>query len=183
MSISRPIIATKLFIPLPRPKDVPRPRLIEGLTGKLTLISAPTGFGKTSFVSEWIASCNRPTARLSIGESDNDLNRFLTYFVVALQTIAAHVEGGLRELQSLRPPPIESILTSLLNEMTTISDNFILVLDDYHVLDAKPVGDTLTFLLHHLPPQMYVVIITREDPQLPIARLRARGQVTELRIA
>ena len=86
-------------------------------------------------------------------------------------------------LQSPQPPPIESILTALLNEITTIPDNFILVLDDYHVIDSKPVDDALTFLLEHLPPQMHLVIATREDPHLPLARLRARGQLTELRAA
>ena len=86
-------------------------------------------------------------------------------------------------LQSPQPPPIESILTILLNEITTIPDNFILVLDDYHVIDAKPVDNALTFLLEHLPPQMHLVIATREDPHLPLARLRARGQLTELRAA
>ena len=86
-------------------------------------------------------------------------------------------------LQSPQPPPIESMLTALLNEITTIPDNFILVLDDYHVIDAEPVDDALTFLLEHLPPQMHLVIATREDPQLPLARLRARGQLTELRAA
>ena len=86
-------------------------------------------------------------------------------------------------LQSPQPPPIESILTALLNEIATIPDNFVLVLDDYHVIDAKPVDHALTFLLEHLPPQMHLVIATREDPQLPLARLRARGQLTELRAA
>ena len=86
-------------------------------------------------------------------------------------------------LQSPQPPPTESILTALLNEITTVPDDFVLVLDDYHVIDAKPVDDALTFLLEHLPPQMHLVIATREDPQLPLARLRARGQLTELRAA
>ena len=86
-------------------------------------------------------------------------------------------------LQSPQPPPIESILTALLNEITTIPDHFVLVLDDYHVIDSKPVDEALTFLLEHLPPQMHLVITTREDPHLPLARLRARGQLTELRAA
>ena len=110
--------------------------------------------------------------------------RFLTYLVAALQTIAPNIgEGVLAVLQSPQPPPIESILTALLNEITTIPDNFILVLDDYHLIDAKPIDDALTFLLEHLPPQMHLVITTREDPNLPLARLRARGQLTELRAA
>ena len=186
--MSTPILATKLYIPPPRPKVVLRPRLIErlneGLHRKLTLISAPAGFGKTTLVSEWVAGCERPVAWLSLDEGDNDPTRFLTYLVAALQTIAANIGAGvLGVLQSPQPPPTESILTALLNEITTIPDNFVLVLDDYHVIDAKPVDHALTFLLEHLPPQMHLVIATREDPHLPLARLRARGQLTELRAA
>ncbi|MEO6061394.1 MAG: LuxR C-terminal-related transcriptional regulator [Thermoflexales bacterium] len=181
-----PILATKLFIPPPRPKTVLRPRLInrlnEGMHRKLTLISTPAGFGKTTLVSEWLASCARPAAWLSLDEGDNDPNRFLTYLVAALQTIAAHIgEGVLGVLQSPQPPPTESILSALLNEITTELDEFVLVLDDYHAIDAKPVDIALAFLLEHLPPQMHLVISTREDPDLPLARLRARSQLTELR--
>jgi len=185
-----PILAIKLYIPPPRSKIVLRPHLIERLTEglsldrKLTLISASAGFGKTTLVSEWIASCGSPVAWLSLDEGDKDPTRFLTYLVAALQTIAANIgEGVLGVLQSPLPPSTESILTALLNEITTIPDDFILVLDDYHVIDSKPVDDVLTFLLEHLPPQMHLVITTREDPQFPLARLRARGQLTELRTA
>jgi LuxR family maltose regulon positive regulatory protein len=135
-------------------------------------------------------------AWLSLDEGDNDPTRFLTYLVAALQTIAARQStvgkigaGVLGMLQSPQPPPPESILASLLNEITTITDKFVLVFDDYHVIDAKPVDaltsvdDALTFLLEHLPPQMHLVIATREDPNLPLARLRAGGQLTELRAA
>ena len=186
--MNMPILATKLYIPLPRTKVVLRPRLIErlneGLHRKLTLISAPAGFGKTTLVSEWVAGCERPVAWLSLDEGDNDPTRFLTYLVAALQTIAPNIgEGVVSALQSPQPPPTESILTTLLNEITAIPDNFVLVLDDYHVIDAKRIDDALTFLLEHLPPQMHLVITTREDPQLPLARLRARGQLTELRAA
>ncbi len=173
-----PILQTKLYIPPIRPELVSRPRLIErlneGLHRKLTLISAPAGFGKTTLVSEWVAGCERPAAWLSLDEGDSDLARFLTYLVAALQTIAANIgEGVLGALQSPQPPPTESILTALLNEIAAIPDDFILVLDDYHVIDAKPVDDALTFLLEHLPPQMHLVIATREDPASapgPVAR-------------
>jgi LuxR family maltose regulon positive regulatory protein len=186
--MSAPILATKLYIPLPRPKAVSRPRLIarlnEGLVGKLTLISAPAGFGKTTLVSEWVSGCDQKIAWLSLDEGDNDPTSFLTYLVAALQTIAPNIgKGVLAILQSPQPPPIESILTALLNEITTFTDNFVLVLDDYHVLDAKLVDNVLAFLLGHLPPYMHLVIATREDPHLPLARLRARGQLTELRAA
>ena len=183
-----PILQTKLYIPPIRPELVSRPRLIErlnaGLHRKLTLVSAPAGSGKTTLVSEWVAGCERLTAWLSLDEGDNDPIRFLTYFVAALQTIAANIgEQVLAVLQSAPPPSTEAILTALVNGITTIPDNFVLVLDDYHVVDAKLVDNALTFLLEHLPPQMHLVIATREDPHLPLARLRARGQLTELRAA
>ena len=183
-----PILATKLYIPPPLPHIVLRPRLIEqlneGLHRKLTLISAPAGFGKTTLVSDWVAGCERSTAWLSLDEGDNDPTRFLTYLVTALQTMAPNVgEVVLRALQSPQPPPTESILTTLLNEIITISDNFIFVLDDYHMLDSKAVDNVLTFLIDHQPPQMHMVITTREDPNLPLARLRVRTQLTELRVA
>ena len=196
--MSVPILATKLYISPPPPKAVSRPRLLErlneGLSAgrKLTLISASAGFGKTTLVSEWVASCGQPIAWLSLDEGDNDAARFLTYLVAALQTVAQNKvegiaaklgEGVLGVLQSPQPPPIESILTALINEITTIPDNFIFFLDDYHIIDSKPVDNAITFLLTHMPPQMHLVIATREDPHLPLARLRARGQLTELRAA
>jgi LuxR family maltose regulon positive regulatory protein len=135
-------------------------------------------------VSEWIASCGQPVAWLSLDEGDNDRTGFLTYLVAALQTITTNIGAGvLGALQSPQPPSTESILTALLNEITTIPDHFILVLDDYHVIDSKPIDEALTFLLEHLPHQMHLVIATREDPHLPLTRLRARGQLTELRAA
>src|SRR6266571_8309124 len=183
-----PILATKLYIPPLRPNVVSRPRLLErlneGLHGKLTLISAPAGFGKTTLVSEWVAGCDRQVAWLSLDKGESDPTLFLTYLVAALWTIAPTLgEGVLGALQSPQPPPTESILTALLNEITAIPDNFVLVLDDYHVIEAKPVDQALTYLVEHQPPQMHLVIATREDPQLPLARLRARGQLTELRAA
>ena len=214
--MSEPLLLTKLFVPPPRPKTILRPRLIErlneGLHCKLTLISAPAGFGKTTLVSEWVhqkAEGRRmkdeseetfqppsftilpsQVAWLSLDEGDNDPIRFLTYLVAALQTIAVRQssvgnigKGVLAILQSPQPPPIESILIALLNEIATIPDNFILVLDDYHMIDSEPIDHALTFLLDHLPPQMHLVITTREDPSLPLPRYRVLGQLTELRAA
>jgi LuxR family maltose regulon positive regulatory protein len=161
-------------------------RLNEGLSSgrKLTLISAPAGFGKTTLVSEWVAVCQRPVAWLSLDEGDNDPTGLLIYIVAALQTIGPSIGAGvLRTLQSPQPPSAESVLTILLNEITTLPKDFVLVLDDYHVIDSKPLDEALTFLLEHLPPQMHLVIATREDPDLPLARLRARSQMTELRAA
>jgi LuxR family maltose regulon positive regulatory protein len=184
--MSTPILATKLYIPPPRPHVVLRHRLLErlneGLHRNLTLISAPAGFGKTTLVSQWLAGGARPAAWLSLDEGENDPTRFLTYLVAALQTLAPTIgEGVLGVLQSSQPPPTEAMLTALLNDLTTIRDQFVLVLDDYHVLDAKAVDHALTYLVEHLPPHMHLVIATREDPALPLARLRARGHLTEVR--
>ena len=186
--MSTPILAIKLYVPPPRPRVVLRPRLLErlneGLHRKLTLVSAPAGFGKTTLISEWVAGCQRPAAWLSLDEGDNDPARFLIYLVAALRTVAAGIgEGVLGALQSPQQPPIESTLTALLNETATISDDFVLVFDDYHVIDARAVDDALAFLIEHLPPRMHLIIATREDPHLPLSRLRARGQLAELRAA
>ncbi len=181
-----PILATKLYIPFPRTKVVPRPRLIErlneGLDRKLTLISASAGFGKTTLVSEWVTGCERPVAWLSLDEGDDDSARFLTHLIAAIQTIAGNIgEGVIGALKSPQPPSTESILTILLNEISALPHKFILVLDDYHVIDAKRIDDAINFLLEHLPLQMHLVIATRENPQLPLGRLRAQGNLTELR--
>jgi len=187
-SMPAPVLATKLYIPPVRPQLVPRPRLIarlnEGLfsSRKLTVISAPAGFGKTTLVSNWVASCERQVAWLSLDEGDNDSTRFLTYLISALQTILPNIGAEvLRMLQSTPSPLTETALTILLNEIATFPDNVILVLDDFHVIEDKEVGNALTFLLEHLPPQIHLVITTREDPNLPLARLRARDQLSELR--
>jgi len=202
--MSTPILATKLHIPSPRLNVVLRPslseRLNQGLHRKLTLISAPAGFGKTTLLASWLAERQNANGKrqndvddtllpfevawLSLDEGDNDLTRFLTYMVAALQTIAPTIGAGLLSaLQAPQPPPTEAILTALLNDITSIPDHFVLVLDDYHILDATPIDTALTFLLEHLPAHMHLVIATREDPPLPLARLRARGQLTELRAA
>ena len=186
--MSTPILTTKLYIPPSRPNIVLRPRLIarlnEGLNRKLTLIAAPAGFGKTTLVSAWIASCDRQVAWLSLDEGDNDLTRFLLYLVAALRTIAPTIgDGVLGVLQSSQPPPPEAILTALLNDISAVPSNFVLVFDDYHRIDAQPVDQALAFLLEHTPPQMHLVLTTREEPQFPLARLRVRNQLTELRAA
>jgi LuxR family transcriptional regulator, maltose regulon positive regulatory protein len=183
-----PLLLTKLHVPPPRPGVVARPRLMqrldEGALTRLTLVSAPAGFGKSTLVGQWAAECGRPVAWLSLDERDDDPSSFLTYFVAALRTVAPDTgKAVVAVLQSPQPPPLDSILTTLLNEIATIPDEFVLVLDDYHVLDSKPDDEIVGFLLEHLPPQMHLVIATREDPRLPLARLRARGQLAELRAA
>ncbi len=193
------ILVTKLFIPSTRPELVPRPRLIERLDGglhrKLTLISAPAGFGKTTLVTEWLDNLRGDTQKgnqtvnkvawLSLDEGDNDPTRFLTYFIAALNQIegidATFGKGALGMLQSPQPLPIEAVLPTLINEIATIPDRILLVLDDYHLIEAQPIHDALTFLLENQPPCFHLVIATREDPHLPLSRLRARDQLTELR--
>jgi LuxR family transcriptional regulator, maltose regulon positive regulatory protein len=184
--VSQTILTTKLYVPPPQPRLVLRPHLImqlnEGLHRKLALISAPAGFGKTTVLSDWVAGCQRPVAWLSLDEGDSDPTRFLSHLIAALQTISPDMGQGVSAaLRSPQPPSIESILTALINEITAVPEKFVLVLDDYHVIDAKSIDDALAFLLEHLPPQMHLVIATREDPHLPLARLRVRGQLTELR--
>jgi LuxR family maltose regulon positive regulatory protein len=183
-----PLLQTKLYIPPTRPELVPRPRLTErlnaGLHRKLTLISAPAGFGKTTLLSEWVAGCGRPVAWVSLDKDDNDPTRFWAYCIAALQTVRADIgEAALAVLHSPRPPSIDATLTTLINEIAAIPDGFALVLDDYHVIEAQLIHDALATLLDHLPPQMHLVIATRADPPLPLSRLRGRGQLIELRTA
>jgi len=186
--MSTQILATKLYKPVLRSNSVLRPRLIErlnvGLHGKLTLATAPAGFGKTTVIAEWIGSEDLRVAWLSLDEGDNDPVRFLSYVVAALQTIQSEIGTDiLNLLESPQPPPIESLLTPLLNQLAMMQHNFVLVLDDYHVLDSTEIDSVLVFLIDNQPPQMHLVITTREDPRLPLARLRARGRLTELRAA
>jgi len=191
-----PLLTTKLHIPSPRPNLVPRGHLVhrldEGLHlgRKLTLVSAPAGFGKTTLLSEWVADCGRPVAWLSLDQSDSDPTRFLAYLIAALQTltleqsegIGGHIGAGAGSMLKLsQPPPVESILTTLVNEVALAPRDFVLILDDYHVIEGRAVHEALVFLLDHLPPQMHLVLASRADPPWPLARLRARQQMTEFR--
>ncbi len=190
------LLQTKLYIPQLPSTIVARPRLIELLdeglhqSHKLALISAPAGFGKTTLVIEWAENIDRPIAWLTLDEGDNDPARFWAYFIAALQTIYKGIgEAKLTALQSRRPPPIETLLTGIINEITTIPDltsgssesGFSLVLDDFHVIANPQINDALTFLINNLPSQMHLVLSCRADPNLPLARLRSRGQMTEIR--
>jgi LuxR family maltose regulon positive regulatory protein len=173
---------------------VPRPRLSErldrGTASKLTLVSAPAGFGKTTLLTEWLAAGpagpadERLAAWLSLDRADNDPVSFWTYVIAALRTVAPGVgESALALLQAPQPPPIETVLTVLLNDLGALAGEIVLVLDDYHVIDAGDVQDGMAFLLDHLPPWLHVVIASRTDPALPLARLRARGELAETRAA
>ncbi len=186
--MSAPILTTKLYIPQSRQKVVVRPRLSEQLNEtlrrKLTLLSAPAGFGKTTLLAEWCNQQSAPVAWLSLEESDSTPARFLAYLVAALQTILPSIGAGVSAvLQAPQPPPTEAILTVLLNEIAAIPEQFILVLDDYHLIDSVEIDRALPFLIEHLPPQMHLVIATRQDPQLSLAQLRARDELIELRAA
>jgi LuxR family maltose regulon positive regulatory protein len=181
-----PLLTTKLYVPPVRPKLVHRPRLIErlneGLDRKLALVSAPAGFGKTTLLSEWVAGTDRPVAWVSLDKGDDDLTRFWAYLITALQSVQPNLgETALAALRSRQPPLIEPLLTGLINEIVTLSPPFVLVLDDVHVIANQQIHDGLTFLLDNLPPQMHLVLSSRSDPPWPLARLRARGEMTELR--
>ncbi|MBI4312068.1 MAG: tetratricopeptide repeat protein [Chloroflexi bacterium] len=188
-SAASPLLETKCYIPRRRPTLVPRPRLMDrldrGAEGKLTLVSAPAGFGKTTLLAEWagaVAAGRQPTAWLSLYQSDNNPAIFWAYVIAALRTVRPEVgESALSLLRSPQPPPIELVLTGLINEINAVQNNFALILDDYHMIEAEPVHSAVAFLLDHLPPQMHLVLATRADPPLPLARLRGRGELTELR--
>ncbi len=180
------LLNTKLFIPRPRSKQVSRSRLIErlhaGLGRKLTLISAPAGSGKTTLLSEWIPQCPHCVTWLSLDDGDNDPTRFWAYFITSLQQLRPDLGAdALALIQSPQPPPMQSILTGLINDLCVFPDAFASVLNDYHVIDSQPIHEALTFLIDHLPANMNLVITTRINPPLPLARLRARDEMTELR--
>ncbi|HET9859649.1 MAG TPA: LuxR C-terminal-related transcriptional regulator [Nocardioidaceae bacterium] len=195
--MSIPVLATKLFAPSLRPQLVARPRLAEHLDAtldashRLTLVSAPAGFGKTTLLSDWRAHLDRGETRtrvgwLSLDDGDNDLTRVLTHLVAALRSIGLDVDPAVAE--SLHKASTLAALTALVNDVTRASEcvpggQWILVLDDYHVIGASEVHEAVTFLLDHLPDQLHLVIATRSDPPLPLARLRSRGQLIEVRAA
>jgi LuxR family maltose regulon positive regulatory protein len=177
---------TKLYMPPVRPSLVPRPRLIErlneGLYRKLTLVSAPAGFGKTTLISEWLGLLDRPSAWLSLDEGDSDPVQFLTYLIAALQQVDEGIGRTVLDLlQSSQLPPMQSLVTLLINDIAAAGTPLTLVLDDYQLVSAASVHQILQVLLDRQPPTIHLVIGTREDPPLPLPRLRARGQVTEIR--
>lgn len=186
--MSIPILATKLYLPSSPPNCIVRARLHDKLHmtlhRTLTLVSAPAGFGKTTLISSWVAQCSNPIAWLSIDERDNDLTRFLRYLIQALQTVMPEVgENAQALLQAPQPHATELILTHLLNDLMAAPQHLLLVLDDYHLIDTPSIDTALTFFLENLPVQIHLLIITREDPSLPLAKLRAKGRLLELRVA
>ena len=184
------LLATKLHVPRPQPGFVPRPRLVqalgEGLARGRVLICAPAGFGKTSLLADWARSGGRPVAWLGLDAGDNDPARFWRYVVAALDRAQPGIAGHLGPL--LGPPPprsFDGFVTALINEMAVQPgrDEVLLVLDDYHLVDSGPVHESVAFLLENLPPGLLLAVSGRADPPLPLARLRARGQLAELRAA
>ncbi|WP_138756881.1 LuxR C-terminal-related transcriptional regulator [Modestobacter altitudinis] len=183
-----PLLQTKLHIPRRRHGAVARPRLAEhldrGAEGALTLVSAPAGFGKTTLLTEWLATggaTGQAVAWLSLDERDNDPTVFWTYVVAALRSAAEGVGAGALALLQSPQSSTDAVLATLVNELSEIGDDVVLVLDDYHLIHTAEVHHGLTFLIEHLPAQIHLVIASRADPALPLARLRARGDLVELR--
>jgi LuxR family maltose regulon positive regulatory protein len=189
-----PLLETKLFPPRARPGSVRRPRLSArldaGSAAALTLVSAPAGFGKTTLLADWLVSEDgsdtgqRSVAWLSLDRGDDEPRSFWSCVIAALQRVAPGV--GVSELALLaasQPPPIELLLTTLLNDLGSGDGDLVLVLDDFHLIESRDVQDAMSFLLDRLPPRLRLVIVTRADPPLPLARLRARGELVEIRAA
>ncbi len=184
-----PLLATKLHWPRLRTQLIPRSHLIErlqrGVADTLTLVSAPAGFGKTTLLTQWRATTSIPVAWLSLDLEDDEPVRFFTYLVAALQTLDPHL--GTRTYARLclpQPPELETVLALLINDLISWQgEDFVLVLDDYHVITAQPIHSALTYLVEHLPSHVHLILATRSDPPLPLARWRARGCLTELRAA
>jgi LuxR family maltose regulon positive regulatory protein len=195
--MSTPILATKLFIPPTGKSLVVRPRLLEKLDGilqpdyRLMFVSAPPGFGKTTLISTWVSSLksteHQPSpsvAWLSLDDRDNDPIIFWIYFISALQATQVGIgKKALTLLQADSPPNLEAILASLVNNLVMLSTPFILILDDYHLIRSAEIHKSLSFFIEHMPPQFHLVILSRTDPPLPLALLRGRGQLLELRMA
>ena len=180
------LLRTKLFVPPVRSRQVDRPRLFEKLNGgldkALILISAPAGYGKTTLVSSWLHEIGILSAWLSLDEEDNETRRFLQYLVAAIRTVVPAVPGdAVQMLLGTSPASLEALLTALINEISIQSRPLLLVMDDLHVIHAQPVLDALGFLLEHIPPELHLILLSRSDPPLPLARLRARDQVLDVR--
>ena len=175
------LLQTKFHIPPTRPNLVPRPHLIaklnDGLAGKVTIISAPAGFGKTTLIANWLAQGQRPFGWLSLDEEDNDPHRFFTYAAAALQSISGEVEI----IQPSPNLPIKAMTTLLVNNLIQLSEPGVLILDDYHLIETESIHEALTFLCDHLPSRLHLVLITRSDPPLSLARMRVGGDLNEVR--
>ena len=188
MQKSDPLLHTKLRLPATRPGLVPRLRLQnqigEGMRGPLTLVVAPAGFGKTTLMASCLADCGMPVAWLSLEKNDNQEGRFLSYVVAALREVDHSIGNEAAQLMAgMQQASPEAVLTSLINDLDAAREEIVLVLDDYYFINSQSVHEQVAFLLEHFPHALHLVIVTRSDPPLPFARLRARGQTVELRAA
>ena len=188
MQKSNPLLRTKICLPFVRPSLVGRPRLQEqigqGLRGPLTLIIAPAGFGKTTLIASSVASFRMPVAWLSLDQTDNLAEHFLTYLIATLQSADSQIGSAAAELMAgIQHASPEVVLTSLINDLESVAKEMVLVLDDYQFVSNPTVHEQVAFLLEHCPRAFHLLIATRSDPPLPLARLRARGQMGELRSA
>ncbi len=178
------LLQTKLFIPPTRASIVVRNRLLqklnEGLPGKLTLASAPAGFGKTTVITAWLSDLDRPVGWVSLDEDDRDLQQFFSYVVAATRPFPDISHTLVNLLQSPQPLPAKTLTKALVNDLATVSTPCLLVLDDYHMVKSSEIDEALTFLLDHMPPNLHLVVTSRSEPSLPLSRLRARGMVTEI---
>ena len=179
------LLATKLFTPPQQPwrvaRDILTRRLSDASSRKLILVSAAAGFGKTTLISEWLATQKTPHAWLSLDANDNELRYFLSYLNTALQTLQADIGSAvLPFVQSSQTPALEPLMTDLVNDLAGLEHDVLLVLDDYHVIQSQGVHDTLAFLLEHAPPTLHFVVITREDPPLPLPKLRVQRELLEI---
>jgi LuxR family maltose regulon positive regulatory protein len=182
-----PLLQTKFYTPQPQTSHIPRPQLVErineGIERKLTLITAPAGFGKTSLLSQWVSQSRRSVSWLSLEEDDDEIARFLSYFILALQNIHEHIGAELlAALQNSQSLQINTFLAMLVNEISLIAADFSLILDDYHVIATTSIHEALVFVLDHSPPTLHLIIAGRADPFFPISRYRARGELIELRM-
>jgi LuxR family maltose regulon positive regulatory protein len=182
-----PLVETKLHAPRRRQGVVHRARLANRLVRReqppLTLVSAPAGFGKTTLLTEWFADGERATAWLSLDPRDNDAGLFWSYVVAALRTVVPDIGEAASSLLQSDPSALESVAATLLNDLDALVTDIVVVLDDYHVIESTDVHESLAFLLEHLPPQVHLVVASRSDPPLPLARMRARGELLEIRAA
>jgi LuxR family maltose regulon positive regulatory protein len=188
MQKADPLIRTKLRLPFIRLALVAQPRLqeqiVQGLRGPLTLVIAPAGFGKTTLLASCVTGCGMPVAWLSLDKNDNQAGRFLSYLIAALQEADTTIGSQAAQLLAASPPaPPETLLTSLINDLDIVHREMILVVDDYQFMSNQAVHEAMTFLLEHCPTTLHLVIASRSDPPLPVARLRAHSQTVELRAA
>ena len=185
ISVINTLLQTKLYLPPTRTTIVPRSRLIEqltkGLNGKLTLLSAPAGFGKTTLITDWLSQLEHSIAWVSLDEEDSDTQQFFRYVATATRPFPSNPQTLATLLQAPQPQPAKALAAALINDCTTLSTPCLLVLDDYHAVESAEIDLALAFLLDHMPPNLHLVMTSRSDPGFPLSRLRARNQLTEIR--